>query len=84
MRERGKLSDSLLPPNAKEKLEAVFVEFDLDGNGLVSNEEVLEKFDHSPEEGAKVAELFKVMDADGNGSIDRTEFFDFWKLQVKE
>ena len=24
------------------------------------------------------------MDADGNGSIDRTEFFEFWKIQVKE
>ena len=24
------------------------------------------------------------MDADGNGSIDKQEFLDFWKVQVKE
>jgi calcium-dependent protein kinase len=67
----------LTSKNEKKDLEKIFQAMDVDGNGDIDKEELLQGYEKhfgieiSP---AQVDEMFKAVDLDGNGTIDFTEF----------
>ena len=68
-----------LEPELEQKLTNIFHRFDLDGDGTISKQEIVDKFKNAPEEGQQVARLFSQMDADKSGGIDMEEYILFWK-----
>lgn len=68
-----------LEPDLEQKLNSIFHRFDLDGNGTIEKQEIVDKFVNAPEEGQQVARLFSQMDADNSGGIDMEEYILFWK-----
>ena len=68
-----------LDPSLESKLHSIFDRFDINGDGTVEMDEILEKFENNPTEGGQVKKLFEQMDEDSSGGTDREEFILFWK-----
>ena len=67
---------------SKERLKKAFVEFDKDGNGSISVEELRKTLGGSEEQSHLFLQMIKEADFDGNGEIDLEEFCKFM-LQAK-
>lgn len=67
---------------SKERLKKAFVEFDKDGNGSISVEELRKTLGGTEEQSHLFYQMMKEADFDGNGEIDLEEFCKFM-LQAK-
>lgn len=67
---------------SKERLKKAFVEFDKDGNGSISVEELRKTLGGTEEQNHLFYQMMKEADFDGNGEIDLEEFCKFM-LQAK-
>lgn len=67
----------LLNKEETSKMEAIFKAMDLDGDGMLSMEEIQKGYDKhfgTPIDDDEIQRMFKEIDTDGNGSIDYSEF----------
>jgi len=67
-----------LTPKIKEKLDAVFLRCDINGDGVISREELLAAFQDAAGRGSRAVKFFNVMDTDASGTVTKEEFMFFW------
>ena len=70
---------------SKERLKAAFAMFDVNGNGMISFDEVRQLLDHSGQTESKndlYKSMIEEMDIDGDGEISFPEFEKMMKLLI--
>ena len=75
------LSDSFSEQSI-ELLMQIFKMVDIDGNGVIDQEEVLALFKNANGRGSEALKYFTSMDLDNNGQIDMEEYVEFWKQVI--
>jgi calcium-dependent protein kinase len=71
------IASHLTKDEEKRDLDKIFKAIDVDGDGTLSKEEVLQGYENHfgvPITEEQVDEMFAKIDLDGNGAIDYTEF----------
>ena len=80
----GTLQNLKIGAELQQELEEVFDRMDVDGNGTIQPNEVIDNFQNAPQEGSTFKQLLNRMDADKNGTIEKKEFMLFWKNAIEE